>query len=152
MFAGENCKSEMCPDPILLTLQGESVVECAEFLITTLLTFPLFGTQIFLKGYTLSSYFTLNAIVGLMRKCVCNCFNVALSTGCLLLFCVQLQHNHMLYHSWLICATPHFLCPPLYCPHCFDLLHIFLNKVFKSWSTQFKCENLMSFCVHLQPI
>lgn len=33
-----------CPDfPFTLTLQGESVVECAEFLVTTLLTFPLFG-------------------------------------------------------------------------------------------------------------
>lgn len=44
-----NCDIKMCPDPIHLTLHGESVVECAEFLITTLLTFLLFGNQIF-KG------------------------------------------------------------------------------------------------------
>lgn len=43
-------KSIMCPDPIHLTLQGESVDECAEFLITTLLTFLLFGTQIFWRA------------------------------------------------------------------------------------------------------
>lgn len=47
VFVGQNYNSKMCPHSHSLTLQGESVVECAEFLFTTLLTFPLFGTQMF---------------------------------------------------------------------------------------------------------
>lgn len=49
VFAGQSYKSKMCYLHSL-TLQGESVVECAEFLITTLLTFPLFGIEMFFKA------------------------------------------------------------------------------------------------------
>lgn len=87
----------MCPDAIHLTLQGENVVECAEFLFTTLLTFLLFGTQVILKGSTLSSHFTsIHVFNDLFWTLVCKkMFYVALDIECLLLFCVQLQCNHM---------------------------------------------------------
>lgn len=42
-----------------LTLQGESVVECAEFLFTTLLTFSLFGNQSFLNSVKYAVKFAL---------------------------------------------------------------------------------------------
>lgn len=47
VFVGQRFK--MCSHPHSLTLRGESVFECAEFLFTTLLTFSLFGILI-LKG------------------------------------------------------------------------------------------------------
>jgi len=50
VFVGQCYNNKMCSGSHSLTLQGESDVECAEFLITTLLTFLLFGNKILLMG------------------------------------------------------------------------------------------------------
>lgn len=89
----------MCPDAIHLTLQGENV-ECAEFLFTTLLTFLLFGTQVILKGSTLSSHFTsIYVFNDLFWTFVCKkMFYVALDIECLAFLCTIKCNDMELCH------------------------------------------------------
>lgn len=86
---------KMCPHATHLTLQGENVVECAEFLFTTLLTFLLFGTQTFLKGSSFKLSFYLNtcferSVLNIcLQKSVLYCFEYWMSAAFLCTIAVQ---------------------------------------------------------------
>lgn len=100
----------MCPDPIHLTLRGENV-ECAEFLFTTLQTFLLFGTQMFLKGSTLISHASsipIHPVLNDLRTLVCKnvscCFEFWMSAAFMCTIIVQphrmVPHDACSFRCW----------------------------------------------------
>lgn len=135
-----NCKGKMCPDSHSLTLQGESVAECAEFLITTLLTFPLFGTLsvVLFKGLQFAFWFNLKLCVRLpcQEKCVCTCFDVALNTGCYFWCCCvhscTPNQPQLSNHTTLVflCLTPDLLSISHIFQMCFNPEQTSLVKVY----------------------
>lgn len=70
-------KLKMCPDFHSLTLQGESVAECAEFLVTTLLTFPLFGISKVFRDLRFMIWFYLEMCVIFIVVCLMFPMNTA---------------------------------------------------------------------------
>lgn len=136
-----------------LTLQGESVVECAEFLITTLLTFPLFGILIFFfKGLQFKFWYNLNLyVLDFMRKCICKCCDVAMNTGCYFLCYFVYICSTNTPQLFNLCHTTLLFIPQTLFSSSSDLLTYFSKMLFKSWATEFQCENVMSLCVLLQP-